>query len=95
VSKAFVDKDGKIFAAFDRFEFETQIMSCWGVTTDIKDLSEEVLEGDLTKDQITNVLIGIEQLYNIRFEKLFRQFEQLLREHARTLDKLPEVDKVD
>ncbi len=95
MSKAFVDKDGKVFTAFDRFDFETQIMSCWGITTDLKDLSEEVLEGDLTKDQITNVLIGIEQLYNIRFEKLFRQFEQLVREHARTLDKLPEADKVD
>jgi hypothetical protein len=95
MSKAFVDRDGRIFMAFDRFDFETQIMSCWGITTDLKDLSEEVLEGDLSKDQITNVLIGIEQLYNIRFEKLFRQFEQLVREHARTLDKLPEVDKVD
>lgn len=80
---------------FNRFDFEQQIMACWGITTDLKDLSEEVLEGDLSKDQITNVLIGIEQLYNIRFEKLFRQFEQLVREHARTLDKLPEVDKVD
>lgn len=86
MSKAFVDKDGKIFAAFDRLEFEQQIMSCWNVTSDIKDLSEEVLEGDLSKDQITNVLIGIEQLYNIRFEKLFRQFEQLIREHAKMLD---------
>jgi len=95
MSKAFVDNDGKIFAAFDRLEFEQQIMSCWNVTSDIKDLSEEVLEGDLSKDQITNVLIGIEHLYNIRFEKLFRQFEQLIREHARTLDKLPEVNKVD
>ena len=86
MSKAFVDKDGKIFAAFDRLEFEQQIMSCWNVTSDIKDLSEEVLEGDLSKDQITNVLIGIEHLYNIRFEKLFRQFEQLIREHGKTLD---------
>jgi hypothetical protein len=90
MSRGFVDRDGRIFMAFDRFEFEQQIMSCWNVTTDLK-----VLEGDLSKDQITNVLIGIEQLYNIRFEKLFRQFEQLVREHAQTLDKLPEVDKVD
>jgi hypothetical protein len=95
MSKAFVDKDGKIFMAFDRFKFETQIMSCWNVTTDMKDLSDEVLEGDLSKDQITNVLIGIEHLYTIRFQKLFRQFEQLIREHGKTLDHLPEADKVD
>lgn len=88
MAKAFVDKEGNISRAFDRFEFETQIMSCWGITTDLNDLSEEVLEGDLTKDQITNVLIGIEQMYNIRFAKLFRQFEQLIHQHGKTLDGL-------
>jgi hypothetical protein len=62
-------------------------MSCWHVTTDIKDLSEEVLEGDMTKDQITNVLIGMEQMYEIRFNKLFRQFEQLVREFHPQMDK--------
>ena len=86
MAKAFVDKDGKIFAAFNRFDFEQQIMSCWHVTTDIKDLSEEVLEGDMTKDQITNVLMGMEQMYEIRFNKLFRQFEQLVREYHNNLD---------
>jgi hypothetical protein len=87
MAKAFVDVDGKIFRAFDRFDFEQQIMSCWHVTTDIKDLSEEVLEGDMTKDQITNVLIGMEQMYEIRFNKLFRQFEQLVREYHPQMDK--------
>jgi hypothetical protein len=72
---------------FDRFDFEQQIMACWNVTNDLKDLSEEVLEGDLTKDQITNALIGIEQLYEIRFNKLFRQFEQLVREYHPQMDK--------
>jgi hypothetical protein len=87
MAKAFVDKDGKIFAAFNRFDFEQQIMSFWHVTTDIKDLSEEVLEGDMTKDQITNVLMGMEQMYEIRFNKLFRQFEQLVREYHPQMDK--------
>jgi len=67
---------------FDRFDFEQQIMSCWNVTTDLKDLTEEVIEGNLTKDQISNVLMGLEQLYQIRFDKLFRMFEQGIRERA-------------
>jgi hypothetical protein len=87
MAKAFVDKDGKIYQKFNRFDFEHQIMNCWNVTNDLKDLSEEVLEGDLTKDQITNALIGIEQLYEIRFNKLFRQFEQLVREYHPQMDK--------
>ena len=72
---------------FDRFDFEQQIMSCWNVTTDLKDLNEGVLESDLSKDQISNALMGIEQLYELRFNKLFQQFETLVREHAQSLDR--------
>jgi hypothetical protein len=72
---------------FDRFDFEQQIMSCWNVTTDLKDLNEGVLESNLSKDQISNALMGIEQLYELRFNKLFQQFETLVREHAQSLDR--------
>ena len=72
---------------FDRFDFEQQIMSCWNVTTDLKDLNEGVLESNLSKDQISNTLMGIEQLYELRFNKLFQQFETLIQEHAQTLDR--------
>lgn len=73
---------------FDRFDFEQQIMSCWNVTTDLKDLNEAVLESDLTKDQISNTLMGIEQLYQIRFDKLFRQFEQMVKQMHKDADTL-------
>jgi hypothetical protein len=72
---------------FDRFDFEQQIMSCWNVTSDLKDLNEALFEAGLTTDQISNILTGIEQLYQIRFDKLFRQFEDLVRENARHLDR--------
>lgn len=72
--------------SYDQFDYEQQIMSCWNITSDMKDLSEEILEGNLSKDQIGNVLIGLEQLYNIRFEKLFRIFEQFNRERYSLLD---------
>jgi hypothetical protein len=72
---------------FDRFDFEQQIMSCWNVTTDLKDLNEGVIESNLSKDQISNALMGIEQLYELRFNKLFQQFETLVREHAQSLDR--------
>jgi len=72
---------------FDRFDFEQQIMSCWNITTDLKDLNEGVIESNLSKDQISNALMGIEQLYELRFNKLFQQFETLVREHAQSLDR--------
>lgn len=60
------------------YDLEQQIMECWHITDDVSVLTEEILEGDLTKDKIVNVLTGIEQLYAIRFNKLFRTYEQLL-----------------
>jgi hypothetical protein len=32
------------------------------------------------------MLMGIEALYEVKFDKLFRQFEQLVREHGKVLD---------
>lgn len=60
------------------YDLEQQIMECWHITDDVSVLTEEILEGDLTKDKIINVLTGLEQLYAIRFNKLFRTYEQLL-----------------
>lgn len=86
MTEAYVDENGRIQIKFDRFEMETQIMSCWNITTDLKDLTEGVLEYDMSHDQIANALMGMQELYEIRFDKLFRSFEQLVREHAKTLD---------
>ena len=85
----------RFYDKFDRFDFEQQIMSCWNITTDLKDLNEGVIESDLSRDQISNALMGLEQLYQLRFDKLFRQFETLVQEHAQTLDRdyLGETDE--
>ena len=66
----------------DRFDFESQIMSCWQITTDLGDVAEAILDGpkELTNDEIANALMCMQQLYNIKFDKLFRQFEYLVRD---------------
>ena len=64
-----------------RFDFEQQIMDCWRITDDLKILSEYVLEDPTAdSDKITNITIGLEQLYAIKFEKLFNTFETMIRE---------------
>jgi hypothetical protein len=73
---------------YDQFDFEQQIMSCWNVTSDIKEVSEYLLDAPLEvgrEDKIANMLIGIESLYNVRFDKLFRMFEQFNRERYEML----------
>jgi hypothetical protein len=87
--EAYFDKDGNLQIRFDRFEMEQQIMECWNVTTDLKTVSEYLMDAPLEKgreDKIANMLMGIEALYEAKFDKLFRQFEQLIREHGKVLD---------
>jgi len=96
--KVYTDKDGNIQEAFDRFEFEQQIMGCWNVTTDIQTVTEYLLDAPLEKgreDKIANMLMGIEALYDAKFNKLFRQFEQLIREHSKILDADSESEWID
>ena len=64
----------------DRFDLEQQILDCWRIVDDLKFLTEYVIEdSSSTKDSISNVTIGLEQLYQIKFDKLFRTFEELVR----------------
>ena len=67
----------------DRFDLEQQIMACWNVTSDIDTLCEGVLESDMTTDQIANILLGMKQLYELKFDKLFNTSEQLMQEDSR------------
>ena len=65
----------------NRFDFEQQIMDCWHIVDDLSALSEAVIEHpDINKDKIANILIGLEQLYALKFDKMFRTFETMVRE---------------
>jgi hypothetical protein len=60
----------------DRFDFEQQLMGCWHIVDDIKLLNESVLEHPhLSKDKISNILLGLEELYDLKFQKLMDTFE--------------------
>lgn len=59
----------------DIFDLEQDIMHCWNIVDDLKILNEAILERDLSADEISNTLLGIERLYNLKFEKLFEMFD--------------------
>ena len=62
-----------------RFTLEDQIMECWGVVDDIDMVySTEALYED--QDRMMNVLLGMQELYRLRFERLFQTFEHLIHE---------------
>ena len=67
----------------DRFDLEQQILECWNVTSDLRHVTEFVLDAPLEpnrEDKISNMLLGIEELYNLKFQKLFNTLETLIAE---------------
>lgn len=64
----------------DRFDLEQGIMKCWNVTEDIDLLYENVMESEMTKDDIANALLGMKTMYEMKFNKLFNCFETLVGE---------------
>ena len=62
------------------FDLEQQILSSWNIVEDVKLVCENILEKEMTKDQIANVLLGISELYSMKFQKTFDTFENLARE---------------
>jgi len=66
---------------FSRFDFEQQMLECWNVTKDIRTVYEGVCDSSpaMTEDQIANALLGLETLYELKFNKLWAMFEEGIR----------------
>ena len=67
-----------------RFDLEQEIMECWNITTDLNYVYEYIMNGDGAqlstneRDRVANILLGISQLYELKFDKLFNTFSQTL-----------------
>jgi hypothetical protein len=62
-----------------RFDLENRILECWNVTGDIDVVFEGMLDSDLSVDQTANMLLGIKELYELKFQKLWNTFEELIK----------------
>jgi hypothetical protein len=62
---------------YDRFDLEQLIIKNWEITTEIKHLRELISDGKPTQDQIENYLLGLETIYEVKFNKLWDCFEEL------------------
>ena len=70
----------------DRFDFEQQIQKCWMVTDDIREVADFIAEypsADFTKDRAINALVGLSELYDIKFNKLWDLFEDVVMKLVR------------
>ena len=62
-------------------DLEQEIMKAWHVVDDIQLLYENVMETDMSTDDIANVLLGLEGVYSMRFQKLVNTFEEVCKEY--------------
>jgi hypothetical protein len=56
-------------------------MDCWSVCNDIETVFKQIGDGerDPTPDEVMNALMGMQQVYQWKFEQLFYKFEQILK----------------
>ena len=66
----------------DIFELEQSILQCWNVVDDIKLITQQVYDRPkpLTEDELGNLLMGLESMYTLKFQKCFDEFEAVCRE---------------
>ena len=63
-------------------DLEQPIMDCWSVCQDLKSVYVQVGDGERepTTDELMNALMGMQQLYQWKFEQLFHKYEMVIKE---------------
>mgnify|MGYP001042038036 CR=1 FL=1 len=61
------------------YELEPMILDCWRVCDDLQVVLRQVGDGEPTEDELMNALMGMQQLYQWKFEQLFFKYEQVLK----------------
>jgi hypothetical protein len=62
-----------------RFDLEEAIAACWSTQDDLKLVFESSLDGDASKEDLANALLGLASIHGMRVERAFRIFEELVR----------------
>ena len=64
------------------FDFEQDLLRCWHVCDDLKTLARAMLDNpdSMSKDEISNIVIGLDALYDHRFRQLMDDFEMLVEQ---------------
>ena len=60
---------------FCRFDMEHQLQECWRVTDDLRDIHEAMMNGNIDSNRAENALMGIQELYEVKFQKLWSLYE--------------------
>ena len=62
------------------YDLEPMILDCWRVCNDLETVFKQVGDSEPTEDELMNALIGMQQVYQWKFEQLFSKYEELCRD---------------
>jgi len=69
----------------DRFVLEQNVMNCWEIIEDLDLLADSIINSDKyslgpeDEDRVVNKLTGIKELYEMRFDRLWDTFEDMVK----------------
>jgi hypothetical protein len=63
-----------------QFDLEQDILRCWNVTDDIGEVLDDLESGVIEIHEAAEVLRAYQRVYQRRFDRCFRSFEQHTRE---------------
>ena len=68
------------------YDLERPIMDCWHVCDDLQVVFRQIGDGERepTQDEMMNTLMGMQQLYQWKFEQLFFKYEQVMKSSSET-----------
>jgi hypothetical protein len=61
------------------FELEQDILKCWNITSDLRELLEDWQQGRMSEEDVMLAMDAYVRVYENRFERTFRRFEQQCR----------------
>jgi hypothetical protein len=66
------------------YDLEQMIMDCWHVCDDLQVVFRQIGDGerDPTQDELMNALMGMQQVYQWKFEQLFYKYERVIEDQA-------------
>ena len=64
------------------YNLEPMIFDCWHVCDDLQVVYKQIGDGERepTQDELMNTLLGMQQVYQWKFEQLFSTYEEMLKE---------------
>ena len=64
------------------YDLEPMIMDCWHVCNDLEVVFRQIGDADRdpTQDELMNALIGLQQVYQWKFEQLFNKYEEVMHD---------------